>query len=71
MHKSIFLVDVLISSSKITKKLDFQPYRIEFHNVKSKLDICRVVKKLVKSNSFMQILDVVVEVLDEELICLA
>jgi hypothetical protein len=30
-HKSIFLVDVLGSSSKITKKLDFQPFRIEIH----------------------------------------
>ena len=25
-HKSIFLVDVLGSSSKITKKLDFEPF---------------------------------------------
>jgi hypothetical protein len=31
MHKSIFLVDVLKSSSKITKKLDFQPFRIEIY----------------------------------------
>jgi hypothetical protein len=28
-HKSIFLVDV--SSSKITKKLDLLPFRIEIH----------------------------------------
>jgi hypothetical protein len=30
-HKSIFLLDVLRSSSKITKKLDFQTFRTKIH----------------------------------------
>jgi hypothetical protein len=50
-NRSIFLVDVLGSSTKITKKLDFQPFRIEssqWTHTKLRLDIFGVVINLVK-----------------------
>jgi histone deacetylase complex regulatory component SIN3 len=51
MHKRIFLVDVLGSSSKITMKLNFQPFRTKIHYelIQNQLDIFELVKKLVKS----------------------
>jgi hypothetical protein len=50
MNKRIFLVDVLGSSSKITMKLNFQPFRTKIHYgfIQSQLDIFGLVKKLVK-----------------------
>jgi hypothetical protein len=50
MHKRIFLVDVLGSSSKITMKLNFQPFRTKIHYelIQNQLDIFELVKKLVK-----------------------
>jgi hypothetical protein len=50
MHKHIFLVDVLKSSSKITMKLDFQPFKTKIHYglIQNQLDILGLVKKLVK-----------------------
>jgi hypothetical protein len=50
MHKHIFLVDVLGSSSKITMKLNFQPFRTKIHYglIQNQLNIFELVKKLVK-----------------------
>jgi hypothetical protein len=46
IHKCIFLVDVLESSSKITMKLNFQPFRtkIKYGFFKNQLDIFELVK---------------------------
>jgi hypothetical protein len=43
-------VDVLGSSSKITMKLDFQPFRTKIHYglIQNQLDIFGLLKKLVK-----------------------
>ena len=50
MQICIFLVDVLGSSSKITMKLNFQPFKTNIHYelIQNQLEIFELLKELVK-----------------------
>jgi hypothetical protein len=58
MHKHIFLVDVLGSSSITTMELNFQPVRTKIHYAlfRNQLNVLGLVKNLVKNLVKIQLL---------------